>query len=117
MRIAPFFFDRRLMWKKTLGLDGVMYDSQSEATVANWLLVSGIDYEPHKELPKPSRGKTDFYLPQYDLWVEYDGLMEVRRGNGLNRKEAFYRKMGLKFLTITRNEWQRDLLDRIASGE
>ena len=104
------------MWKKSIGLDGELYDSESECKVADWLLSNDIDYEPHKHLPKPSRSICDFYLPQYDLWVEYDGLMEVRADDKLDRKKLFYEKHGLKFLIITRNNWQRDLLDCIELG-
>ncbi len=103
------------MWKKAIGLDGEIYDSQSEARVADWLLSHDIEYVPHKKLPK-SRSVSDFYLPEYDLWVEYDGLMEVRKDDKLKNKEAFYRKHGLKFLIITRDNWERDLFEQIELG-
>ncbi|KKN98921.1 hypothetical protein LCGC14_0141660 [marine sediment metagenome] len=103
------------MWQKAIGLDGELYDSISEAKVADWLLENDIDYEPHKKLPK-SRSVTDFYLPQLDLWVEYDGLMEVRADDKLERKRKFYEKHGLKFLIITRDNWQRDILEQIELG-
>ena len=73
------------MWKKAIGLDGEEYDSISESKVANWLLENCIEYVPHKKLPKPSRQISDFYLPDYDLYIEYDGLMEVRRDNRLEK--------------------------------
>lgn len=104
------------MWQKTIGLDCEIYDSISEAKVADWLLVNDIEYEPHKHLPKPSRSICDFYLTDYDLWVEYDGLMEVRADDKLEKKKAFYEKLGLKFLIITRDNWRRDLLERIELG-
>lgn len=104
------------MWQQTIGLDGETYDSISEAKVADWLLSNDIEYEPHKRLPKPSRSISDFYLTDYDLWVEYDGLMEVRSDNKLKRKEAFYQEHGMNFLIITRNHWQRDLLEQIELG-
>lgn len=104
------------MWQKAIGLDGEIYDSISEAKVADWLLVNDIEYEPHKRLPKPSRGISDFYLPEYDLWIEYDGLMEVRADDKLERKKALYSKLGLNFLIITRDNWQRDILEMVEIG-
>ncbi len=104
------------MWRKAIGLDGEMYDSISEAKVADWLFCNGIEYEPHKRLPKPSRSISDFYLPECDLWVEYDGLMEVRTDDKLVNKETFYKKHGLNFLIITRDNWKRDLLEQIEMG-
>lgn len=104
------------MWRQEIGLDGELYDSKSEANVADWLLLNDIEYEPHKHLPKPSRSISDFYLPDYDLWIEYDGLMEVRSDDKLKRKREFYEKHGLNFVIITRDNWQRDLLDQIELG-
>lgn len=104
------------MWKKAIGLDGESYDSVSEAKVADWLLSIDIEYVPHKHLPKPSRSICDFYLPGFDLWVEYDGLMEVRADDKLANKKKFYQKHGLNFIVITRNNWQRDLLEQIELG-
>jgi hypothetical protein len=104
------------MWQKAMGLDGEIYDSRSEERVANWLMINDIKYVPHKRLPKPSRSICDFYLPEYDLWVEYDGLMEVRTDNKLELKRIFYEKNELNFIIITRNNWQRDLLDQIELG-
>jgi hypothetical protein len=101
------------MWKKATGLDGESYDSVSETKVADWLFLNDIDYEPHKHLPKPSRKICDFYLPEYDLWIEYDGLMEVRTDERLKQKIEFYKRHKLKFLVITRNNWREDLLNFI----
>jgi hypothetical protein len=39
--------------------------------------------------------------------------MEVRADDKLVRKETFYNKHGLNFLIITRDNWQRDVLDWI----
>ena len=104
------------MWKQAIGLDGEIYDSMSEANLADWFLTNGIEYEPHKKLPKPSRSVSDFFLPEYDLWVEYDGLMEVRSDDKLTRKQAFYEKHKLNFIIVTRKNWQRDLLEQIELG-
>lgn len=97
-------------------MDGETYDSKSESEVADWLLINDIEYEPHKHLPKPSRSICDFYLPEYDLWIEYDGLMEVRADNKLESKRAFYEKHELNFIIVTRNNWQRDILEQIELG-
>ena len=103
------------MWQKAIGLDGEIYDSKSEAVIADWLLVNDIEYEPHKHLPG-SNSISDFFLPEYELWIEYDGLMEVRADNKLEKKRAFYKKHKLNFLIITRDNWQRDLLEKIELG-
>ena len=101
------------MWKKAIGVDGQEYDSVSEARIADWLFQHEIAYEPHKPLPPPSPGVCDFFLPDYELWVEYDGLMEVRRDTKLVRKKSFYVANDMKFLIITRQGWQNALYDAI----
>lgn len=101
------------MWKRTYGLDGHNYDSKQEAAIADWLLAHGIEYEPHRHLPKPSRQVCDFYLPKQELWIEWDGLMEVRADDKLNRKRQFYEEHGLKYVVLTRNGWEADLYEAI----
>jgi len=101
------------MWKKAIGLDGEIYDSESEARIADWLFENCIEYIPHKKLPKPSRQISDFYLPHYDLYVEYDGLLEVRKDNNLIRKYKFYEKHNLNFISINRKNWKEELYERI----
>jgi len=104
------------MYQKTLGLDGIEYDSASESRIADWLYLNDVAYEPHKKLPKPSRGFCDFYLTEYSLWVEYDGLMEVRTNDKLDRKKEFYEKHEMQFLIITRDNWELDLIEAIEIG-
>ncbi len=100
------------MWKRAWGLDGVEYDSQREARVADWLLAHDIEYEPHKRLPRPSRQVSDFFLPNVGpsgLWVEFDGLKEVRADDKLSRKTMFYEEHGLACVILTREHWEADL--------
>ena len=54
--------------------DGHFADSLSERIVDDWLHTQGIAHERHKPYPKHKRMTCDFYLPDYDLWVEYAGL-------------------------------------------
>jgi hypothetical protein len=106
------------MWKKKLGLDGYSYDSTAEATIADWLMSIGVNYEPHKRLPPPSRQVCDWFLPglgrgRQGIYVEYDGLMEVRTDDKLTRKIRFYEDHGLDYLVITRDHWQARLYEAI----
>lgn len=111
--IIALFFWYAMMWKKTIGLDGVTYDSKEESKIANWLFMNGIDYEPHKKMPKPSKGFCDFYLPDYDLWVEYDGLMEFRQNNKTEIKTKFYESKKMNFVILKKNAWHQDLINHM----
>jgi len=108
------------MYKKKFGLDGIEYDSAQEATIADWLFTRSINFEPHKQLPKPSKQKCDFYLPDYDLWLEWDGLMQVRSMSSCSadkrasKKVQFYEKHKMKYLVLTRNDdWENKLYEVI----
>lgn len=59
--------------KKVTCLDGHEADSAEEAFLDNWLSARGISHEINKYYPG-TRLTCDFYLPEYDLWVEYLGL-------------------------------------------
>lgn len=77
-------------------------------------LAHGIAYEPHKRLPKPSRQVCDFYLPDpWDLWIEFDGLMEVRADDKLVRKIRFYQDQCLRFVVLTRDNWESKLYEHL----
>jgi hypothetical protein len=102
-------------------MDGVtLCDSVQESKIANWLYLNGITFEAHKKLPKPSRQKCDFYLPDYQLWVEWDGLMAVRQLSSdhadlrADRKVSFYKSHGMKFVVLNReNNWESLLHEAI----
>ena len=60
-------------WKAIYGMDGLLYDSRAESIVANWLHLSGIQYEPHPLLPwrfgrRPLQA--DLRLVDYRVWIE-----------------------------------------------
>lgn len=108
------------MWKRKTGLDGHSYDSVAEAEIADWLMSIGVNYEPHKRLPPPSRQLCDWFLPglgrdRHGIYVEYDGLMEVRSDDKLTRKIRFYEEHRLDYLVITRDNWQARLYEAILS--
>ena len=57
---------------------------------------------------------SDFYLPvPWGLWIEFDGLMEVRADDKLVRKIRFYEDHGLKFIVLTRNDWATKLYESL----
>jgi len=107
------------MWKKATGLDGTEFDSISERNIADWLYLNGIEYETHKPLPKPSKQKCDFFLPSFNLWVEYDGMGKYRGSRGLeqvSRKEKIYQTNNFKYVILVRENWKEKLYDAIFSS-
>ena len=108
------------MNQRTYSLDGTLCDSIQESKIADWLYLNSVKFEAHKKLPKPSTQKSDFFLPEYDLWLEWDGCREVRALSNNNadtrqeRKYEFYKKHNLKFLVLKRdNNWEQLLYEAI----
>ena len=68
--------------KKTLGtIQGEKVKSTEEAMIANFLFMNGINYEYEKEYPyKPENSEyamhPDFYLTDYDIYLEHFGITE-----------------------------------------
>lgn len=62
---------------------GELVKSFEELEIANWLFLNGIRYEYEKKYDRPIPKETgaahraykpDFYLPDYDIWVEHFGV-------------------------------------------
>ena len=53
--------------------DGHIADSLSERVLDDWLYRQGIKHERSKQYPYNNHN-CDFYLPDYDIWLEYFGM-------------------------------------------
>ncbi len=70
------------------GPNGEHLASRFERRVAYELHSKGIDYIVHKPVPE-TRWSCDFYVPNFDLWLEVDGYIRDERPN----KESFENKL------------------------
>lgn len=91
--------------KKRIGLDGGYYDSVEEMKVADLLYSNKINFIPHKRVCQERHWTCDFYLVDYDLWLEYDGLGKNREKLSNNKtthyeKLKYYSDNGYKFIII-----------------
>ena len=100
--------------KKTLY--GETVKSLEEATIANFLFLNGVDYEYEYLYPYPSDEpsykayRPDFYLPEYDIYIEHFGtnkqgrlpwlshIEEEKYLEGMRWKRAFHKKNKTKLL-------------------
>lgn len=78
--------DYRTLRSKTSldALQGEKVKSVEELTIANFLFLNGIEYEYEK--PYPIKGivyRPDFYLKDYDIWLEHFGVDENNRAKWL----------------------------------
>lgn len=93
--------------KKHISLKNELMKSKEEVLIANFLFLNGIDYVYEKEYDRPylEQSETfyhpDFYLPQYDCYLEHFGVNASFKTPWLSSDEAS------KYLkTIT---WKREL--------
>ncbi|CAA9538184.1 MAG: DNA helicase IV [uncultured Thermomicrobiales bacterium] len=77
--------DARIRHEQALGLraiSGQKLKSREEVRIANWLTLNGIAWEYERPYPVPTatpwhrQYQPDFYLPDYDLYLEHFGINE-----------------------------------------
>jgi DNA helicase IV len=76
-------------------LNGEQVKSNQEAQIANWLLLNGIRYEYESAYRQTKTGnrvrrvyKPDFYLPDYDIYIEHWGISRAgETRHGINREK------------------------------
>jgi len=91
-------------------MKGELVKSGGERMIADYLLRNKISYEYEKPATGASNrriGRPDFYLPDYDIYVEYWGMVDTEdEGDrkeylkGMEWKTARYREAGIKFISI-----------------
>ena len=108
-----------------LTINGEAVKSGGERLIADYFHDHNIKYEYEKPVNDSSNrriSRPDFYLPEYDIYVEYWGMVNAQeRGKrqeyvkGMEWKMAHYRENGLRFISI----YPKDLgnLDSIFKAE
>lgn len=100
--------------RRIIAQDNHFYDSKEEASVANYLLRFNVNYEPHKRVCEHRMWCCDFYLPKYNLWVEYDGMGETRPANSTYfSKIDYYKKNKYNYLILSSSNWRPVLRKRL----
>lgn len=98
-------------------LNGELVKSGGERMIADYFFKNKIRYE----YEKPATGaanriisRPDFYLPDYDVYVEYWGMADTQDGKerkeyakGMEWKMARYRENGIRFVSIYPNEIEK----------
>ena len=81
--------------------DGHIADSISEMIIDDWFFDNNIKHMRNKKYPD-SNFDCDFYFPDYDLWVEYFGLLgQVKKyDEGVKIKRKLIKKHSLKFVEL-----------------
>lgn len=92
------------LFGKRSNFRNVEYRSESELKVAKFLFEKNISFEYEKPLTEDRGWTCDFYLPDYDIWLEVDGLGASRRQTDSHvDKYAFYNTNHMNYIVIRPN--------------
>jgi DNA helicase-4 len=95
-------------------LNGELVKSGGERMIADYLFRNKIRYEYEKSAMDSSNrriGRPDFYLSDYDIYVEYWGMVATEDGKdrkeyqkGMEWKMAKYKEAGIRLISIYPHE-------------
>jgi predicted nuclease of restriction endonuclease-like RecB superfamily len=81
--------------------DGDIVKSRGEAMIDNWLHNNTIEHIYERTIKLGGKTlKYDWYLPKYDVYVEYWGFYGKKYKNRRDEKEKLYQNFGKKLISI-----------------
>ena len=96
-------FDMKVQNQKTiLAADRTVVQSQGERLIADWLHARGVDYryDDKFQIIQGFAIRPDFYLPRYDVYIEYWGLDTTDYKIGMLLKQKLYQQEGKKLISL-----------------
>ena len=89
--------------KRRRTTDGVAVQSRGELIIADYLVREGIRYiyDERYRISGADLVRPDFYLPEFDLYIEYAGMDTPAYNANLQRKHILYQRAGKKLITLT----------------
>lgn len=101
IRAAGFTPNPVLFAERVVANDKHICDSVSEKVIDDWLSTNNIPHQRHAHYPK-SKMTADFYLPQFDTYIEFFGLQGGSRkyDRSYKRKLELIQKYKLKVIAL-----------------
>jgi len=96
-------FDMKVQNQKTiLAADRTVVQSKGERQIADWLSTHKIAYryDDKFQIIQGFAIRPDFYLPQYDLYIEYWGMDTIDYKIGMLLKQKLYQQEGKRLLSL-----------------
>jgi hypothetical protein len=92
--------------KKSITIKGEKVKSKSEKIIADSLYYLWIDYIYEKDLIIKNKkvANPDFYLPKYNIWIEFWWLNDDKYNQIKEFKMRKYNEYGLKYINIYWND-------------
>ncbi len=97
--------------------DGTLVQSDGERRIAEWLAVRGIAYryDNRFRIIKGYAVRPDFYLPEFDLYIEYWGMDTLDYQIGMLEKKKLYQQAGKRLISLYPKD--KDRLDQALGGK
>ncbi len=96
-------FDTQVELNKTIrAKDGTLVQSEGERLIAEWLSANNIRYR-YDERIKIIQGysvRPDFYLPEFDIYIEYWGMDTIDYKIGMLMKQKLYQQEGKRLISL-----------------
>jgi hypothetical protein len=96
-------FDTKVELNKRIqARDGTLVQSDGERRIANWLWQEDIAYR-YDERIRIVEGyaiRPDFYLPEFDIYIEYWGMDTIDYKIGMLKKQKLYQQQGKKLISL-----------------
>ena len=96
-------FDTRVEVQKTIRTtDGTFVQSDGERRIAEWLAAHGIAYryDDRLRIIEGRQIRPDFYLPEYDVYIEYWGMDTLDYKIGMLIKQQMYQHAGKRLISL-----------------
>ncbi len=96
-------FDMKVQNQKTiLTADRTVVQSKGERLLADWIHAHGIEYryDDKFQIIQGFAVRPDFYLPRFDLYLEYWGLDTTDYKIGMLHKQKLYQQQGKRLISI-----------------
>ena len=88
--------------KKIRANDGTFVQSAGELKIADWLTVRGMKYRYDERIRiiDDYAVRPDFYLPEFDVYIEYWGMDTIDYKIGMLKKLKLYQQQGKKLISL-----------------
>jgi hypothetical protein len=88
--------------KKLRTLAGTLVQSDGERRIADWLAANAIAYryDARLRIVEGFQIRPDFYLPEYDVYIEYWGMDTPRYKAGMYLKQDLYMHAGKRLISL-----------------
>ena len=93
--------------KRRVTQDGTAVQSVGERRIADWLAARGIRYvyDARYRIARDTLVRPDFYLPEFDLYIEYWGMDTPEYNANMEKKRWFYQRAGRKLISVSHCEF------------